>query len=239
MISKRRIILSAIVVGVIVGVLASYAPPLSARKDIASNFVVLKEKSSAQSPGAKPYTLYQAWEVAQDFALKWSGDAALISLNSVDVDDPDAVGAGTNEGLGMDGRRRSWQAVLTSPRLNKQLFLQIVDGQVIEAIEDGIHDPGIPTIAEKPSIDSPELIRLAQLNRPGFRGGAGRAIGYHFIFESGGTGTAEPTLKVVGSRQVSGQQYPVMIVFSHKTGQLIRAQQYESGQGGAKWTTDF
>ena len=240
MISKRRIILSAIVVGVSLGVFTSHISPSFAKKVPNSNFVVLKEKSSMGSLIAKPCTLYQAWEASQNFALRWSRDAAFISLMSTDVDDPDAMKAHVNEDLGIDGRRRSWLAVLTSPRLNKQLFLQITDGEVVEAIEDGIHDPGIPTIVEKPSIDSPELVGLAQSNHPDVRGGANsRATGLHFIFESVGIETGEATLKVRGSRQVGGQQYPILVIFSQKTEQLIRSQQYEPGQGGTKWITDF
>ena len=235
MLSKRQVILSAIVAGVVIGMLALYIPPLFARQDAVSNFAVLKEWSAAQPSTPNPCTLRQAWEATQDFARGWSRDAGLIYLVSVDAYDPDVVEGKPDVGLGGDGRRRSWQAMLTSPRLNKQLFLQIVDGEVVEAIEDGAHDPGLLTISEKPVLDSPELVQRARSICPDFRAGEGRGVGYHFIFESNGLGTHEPTLKVRGSRQTGEQTYPAMGVFSQRTSQVIETLQY-GAEGGAGWT---
>ena len=152
--------------GIIVGFLVFQIIPLFAHKEITSNFVILKEKSNVRTLVVKPLTLYRAWEVAQDFALTWHYDARLISLVSTDVDDPDAMATSEHKVLGADGKRRSWLAVFTSPTRNKQLFVQVTDGKVVEAIEDGIHDPGLATIAEQPTLDSPELVELATSNYP-------------------------------------------------------------------------
>ena len=226
--------------GIIVGFLVFQIIPLFAHKEITSNFVILKEKSNVRTLVVKPLTLYRAWEVAQDFALTWHYDARLISLVSTDVDDPDAMATSEHKVLGADGKRRSWLAIFTSPTRNKQLFVQVTDGKVVEAIEDGIHDPGLATIAEQPTLDSPELVELATSNYPDMCAEiGGAAVGFHFMFEATGIETGESTLKIRGSRKVREQSQPFLVIFSQATGKQIRAQQYEQKQGGAKWTTDF
>lgn len=80
MLSKRQVILSAIVTGVVIGMLALYIPPLFARQDAVSNFAVLKEWSAAQPSTPNSCTLHQAWEATQDFARGWSRDAGIIYL---------------------------------------------------------------------------------------------------------------------------------------------------------------
>lgn len=240
MVFRKRILLSAILMGIVVGFLAFQIRPLFAYKEIASNFAVLKEKTNVRTLVAKPLTLHGAWEVAQDFALVWCYDARLISLVSTDVDDPDAMVTSEYKVPGTEGKRRSWQAVFTSPSRNKQLFVQVTDGKVVEAIEDGIHDPGLATVAEQPILDSPELVELATSNYPDMRAEIGvTAVGFHFMFEATGIETGESTLKIRGSRKVRGQSHPLLVIFSQVTGRQIRAQQYEQQQGGAKWTTDF
>ncbi|MCK6624567.1 MAG: hypothetical protein L6R45_05265 [Anaerolineae bacterium] len=144
---------------------------------------------------SKALTLYEAWDVAHDYAKTWSEEAILLELSSTDVADPNPDQAG------QDGRRRSWLAVFTSPNLNKELKFYITDGVVSNPIEDGAYDPAVPIIAEKPVIDSPEALKRVLATNPDFAPGVGKGKGYHFILQTGAD--SKPVLTVVGSEIIN------------------------------------
>jgi len=232
--SKRKVLV-AIIIGLFVGSLAFYTTSLLVESHAVDNYNVLVEKNSAVERKARAITLCEALEIAHVFAKKWSDDAALISLVSADVDDPDAmeIDRTDHRQLGEDGRRRTWQAVLTSPSLNKQLFLQITDGVVVEALEDGIHDIGVPTLTWELVMDSPELVKQAREIKPNFSTSVGRGKGYHFIFQTGNNG--KPVLTVVGSHQAGDTQLPATITFDQETGQFIESKHYIDIGGISQW----
>lgn len=230
---KKKKSLIAIVIGLILGSLAFYTTLSLADLHVINNYNVLLEKPTVLESSAKTITLLEAWDITQAFAKEWSEDAALISLASTDVDDPNVkVGQGEHQQSGQDGRRRIWQAVLTSPALDKQLFLQIADGTIVSALEDGIHDIGIPTLVEKPVMDSPELIRQAKDIEPGFGASVGKSKGYRFIFQTGDSGVS--VLTVVGSHQVGDEQLPATITFNQETGQF-ESKHYINNGGTSQW----
>jgi hypothetical protein len=232
---NKRKALVAIIVGLFVGSLTFYTTSSLAESHIVDNYNVLVEKNLAVEPKAKAITLHGALEIVHVFAKKWSDDAALISLASADVDDPYAMGIDRIEyhQLGQNGRRRTWQAVLTSPSLNKQLFLQITDGVVVEALEDGIHDIRIPTLTWEPVIDSPEILRQAKEMKPNFSTSVGRGKGYHFVFQTDNNGN--PILTIVGSHQAGSAQLPVAIAFDQETGQFTESKHYVDYGGVSQW----
>jgi hypothetical protein len=234
---NKRKVLVAIIIGLFVGSLAFYTISLLAESRAVDNYNALVEKNSAVERKARAITLRGALEIAHVFAKKWSDDAALISLVSADVDDPDAmeVDRTDHRQLGQDGRRRTWQAVFTSPSLNKQLHLQITDGVIAEALEDGIHDIGVRTLTFtwESIIDSPELIKKAKEIEPNLSTSVGRGKGYHFIFQTGSYG--KPVLTVVGSHQAGDTQLPATITFDQETGQFVESKHYIDNRGVSQW----
>lgn len=162
---------------------------------------------------AQPTTLLEAWTIAHTSAQAWSSDATLIFLNSADVDDPDQTPR-------EDGRRRVWQAFYNSPSKNKELHLQIVDGEVTSASEDGIYDPGVPSITAKPQIDSPAALQAVQTAIPGFSFSVGRGKGFHFGLHVDTNG--DVVFLVVGASPASaGNQVPTAVTLDPATGQIL------------------
>lgn len=207
-----------IIVGLIIGIMLSIGDLWTTQSiaKVVDNYRQILQ----QSPGSesKLITLYESWDISQAYAQSWSKDAVLISLTSADVDDPDT--GKPNE----DGQRRTWQAVFTSSNLNKQLFFQVTDGVVVDALEDGAHDPGIPTITEKPIMDSPEALKRTKETVSNFGPSVGRGKGYHFILQTDVEGKV--VLTVVGSASSSDEkQLPTSINFDVKTGQITEVQQ--------------
>ncbi|MCK6630690.1 MAG: hypothetical protein L6R45_36685 [Anaerolineae bacterium] len=208
---NKKMLLIALTIALAVGSIFFYRNSLLVQSQtLINNYRMLVEESP--SAEAKAMTLYEAWDAAQAYAQAWSEDAVLISLESSDIDDPDA------EQAGQDGRRRTWHGSFTSPKLNKQLFLQITDGVIVKAVEDGIHDPAIPVVAEKPAIDSPEALKRAKETKPGLEFGLIEGKGYHFILQIGKSG--KPTLSVRGSYRVEGdKKSPAIVILDPETGQ--------------------
>lgn len=224
-------LLIALTIGLIVGSVIFYGDSLLAQSQtILNNYRMLVEKSP-QNTEAKPITLYEAWDVVQSYAQTWSEDASLIFLESSDIDDQDPKQAG------QDGRRRTWYAAFTSSKLNKQIFLQVTDGVVINAFEDGIHDTSIPIITEKPSMDSPEALEKAKAAKPDLDLGIDEGKGYHFILQVGKGN--KPTLSVAGSYQVSeAVKSPAIVILDPDTGQ-VEAQYYTVAPlGGILYSAD-
>jgi hypothetical protein len=163
---------------------------------------------------AQPTTLFTTWDLSHIYAQTWSEDAQLLYLNSADVTDPEKT-------PGRDGRRRIWQAAFTSPDLNRQLFIQIADGEIVQASEDGVHDPGLAVITEKPQIDSPTALEQVIYAIPDFGFSVGRGKGYHFILAIGVDGKT-PILIVVGSsKSDDGKQVATSVDVDPTTGEII------------------
>ena len=161
----------------------------------------------------QPITLIAAWEIAQEYAQAWSDDAALIMLNSVDVDDEDKRPR-------QDGSRRVWQAFYNSPSKNKELHLQVVDGKVTSASEDGAYDPGVLTVTVKPRVDSPAALTAAQATVPDFGMSVGRGKGFHFGLYADANGRA--IIGVVGaSPTLGGNLASTSITLDAATGEVI------------------
>lgn len=226
---KRRLLI-VLTITLAVGSIFFYSNSLLAQSRILiNNYQAFVE--DAPSTEIKVITLYEAWDVTQAYAQEWSDDALLISLESSDINDPEA------EQAGQDGRRRTWQATLTSPKLNKQLYLQIIDGVVIKAVEDGIHNPAIPVVSEKPAINSPEALKRAKDAKPELDFGLSKGKGYHFNLQIGTGG--EPTLSVRGSHQVEGGKKSSAIVTLEPDTDQIEARYYTAAPlGGVLYSTD-
>ncbi|MCK6624566.1 MAG: hypothetical protein L6R45_05260 [Anaerolineae bacterium] len=111
--------------------------------------------------------------------------------------------------------------------------MQITDGVVVNAFEDGIHEPAIATIAGKPTIDSPVALEQARTAIPDFEPGTGKGRGYHFILQTDEGG--KPILSVVGA----SKQTPAVAVLDPETGQVSKTQRYTLAQlGGILYSTD-
>ena len=178
--------------------------------------ILLQLNAKPDSAEARPLTLLDAWDMSWKYAHTWGSDAALIYLTSADVDDQDQTPR-------TDGRRRVWQALYTSPSLNKQLNLQIIDGEIVRAIEDGIHDPGIAVITEKPQIDSPDALKEVQIAVPDFDSSVGRGRGYLYILQTSMGGA--PVISIVGSsKSPDGDQMPMSVTLNPANGQLVEIQ---------------
>lgn len=180
----------------------------------------------------RPISLVEAWDLAYAQAREWHRDAALAQLNSTDVNDT-APGQS-----GLDGKRRSWQAVAVRTRSpGQQLWIQITDGAVVSALEQrGLPQP---TIKKKPTVDSPATTAVVLAAKPGFGPGSGKAQGVHFALQvDSDTGAA--AISVIGS--FHGQ--PAFVQVDALTGQIIaaRAMTYAaiggilySADAGATW----
>ncbi len=212
--------LAAVLLGTLIGTSVFVKVQWTIQPSIAqtiNNYRVLFHQVPESSiDEAKPLTLLEAWDVTWEYAQSWSSDSSLIILTSADVDDPDQTPRN-------DGRRRVWQAFYTSPSLDKELHLQIVDGKVTSAIEDGAYDPAIPTITEKPQVDSPTALKSVQAVIPGFSFSVGRGRGFHFGLHADTNG--KPIITVVGSSSSrDGGQVPITAKLDVATGEVLDTQ---------------
>lgn len=178
--------------------------------------VLLQTDTQSSSVEAQPLTLLEAWDTGWKYVYAWSNDSSLIYLASVDADDQDLTPR-------TDGRRRVWQALYTSRSLNKQLNLQIVDGEITNVIEDAIHDPGIAVITERPQIDSPGALKEVQVAVPDFDSSIGRGKGFHYILQTSASGA--PIITIVGSsKSLDGNQIPMSVTLNPADGQIVEMQ---------------
>ena len=180
----------------------------------------------------RPISLAEAWDLADTWARQWHGDAALVQLNSTDVND-DATGQS-----GFDGKRRSWNAVATWPGdPGQQLWIQITDGIVVSALEqEGASEL---TALRKPIFDGPAAIAAARAAKPGFGPGSGKARGMHFTLATH-PDAGVTTINVSGSFR--GQ--PAFVEIDASTGKVLAAQRLTyatiggiifSADAGATW----
>lgn len=207
----------SIIFGALIGIAMFGVTLLKIQPSIAQTIdnyrVLLDVNARSSGTETRPLSLLDAWNKMDAYAHTWGSDASLIYLTSVDVNDQEQIPA-------TDGRRRVWQALYTSPAFNKQLNVQIVDGEITSAIEDGIHDPGITVISEKPTIDSSEALRQVQAARPDFGASVGRGKGYHFILQTDMNGSS--VITVVGSsKSPDGNRIPLSVNLNPANGQLV------------------
>ncbi len=116
-------------------------------------------------------TLLEAWDASSVYGKTWQAQAAIASIQSVDVN-------GDTTSAGQDGRRRGWLVVLISQ--DASLWLRLVDGVVVDQTVQPL-SPGFSALS-KPRVDSPEALSLAKTIKPSF--GASndkRGQGFHFV----------------------------------------------------------
>ena len=227
---SKKLVLIAGALGLLAGgLLFSVFHPQQNAKAAINDYHVLVENPLGSE--IKPLTILEAWDMVFAYAQGWSEDALLITLESSDVGDNDPDLAG------LDGKRRTWYASFTSSKLNRQLYIQLTDGVIVVAIEDGFYDPSIPVISSKPAIDSPKVLALVISNKPGFSPGEDKGRGYHFILRGGSND--KPLFIVTGSVQVTGlERAPAMATLDLETGQ-IEAQYYTvAPTGGILFSPD-
>jgi photosystem II stability/assembly factor-like uncharacterized protein len=74
--------------------------------------------------------------------------------------------------------------------------VQLTDGTVVEATE-GQDVFGLPPMAEKPLVDSPNAVQSVLAEKPDFAPGTGKGQGYHFVLQLNKNN--RPVLRVLGS----------------------------------------
>ncbi len=233
--SKKAFVFS-LICGMFLGGLLFYVDEIVVQsKQIVDNYRELFREEPALN--VEEITLYEAWDIAYNYAQKWSPDAKLVSLESNDVGDVSIHQKDKDKArqIGHDGRRASWLAFFTSPSVNKQLSVRIITGKVVSASEDGIHDTFLPTLTTKPIIDSPEMMKRVKESYPQFEGEDGKGTGYRFMAH-GDNGIL--MAKVAGAVSVKGSLKTAIITFNQKDGQLLDAQ-YFTDEGGARKWQDF
>lgn len=240
---NKRKLLSFIIIGILAGASIFITKQARSQKQdvVPNNYAVLVDETESSISDANPTTLTEAWDIAFAYAKKWSDDAGLIYLTSTDARDPDAesyhqINGWDNLGgqkindfqsnnkyeglnLGLDGKRRAWQATFTSEKVGTELNIEITDGAVTYASQDGIHTIGRPVLTETPLIDSPEALQRALDVKPDLRMSVGKGVGIHFLLEVDGKG--EPQVSVIGSHQDKDQLMPFFISINQKTGATI------------------
>lgn len=158
------------------------------RDRVTNQDIVRVSRTLSASQPQRLLTLWEAWDVVMDYAGQLEDDPKISTLGSADSYS-DALST-----AGMDGKRRIWQAVLTSR--NSEQWITIADGEVIKVIERPTGGPR--PFPDKPVLDSPEALRIAQKSRIGFSPGVGEGWGYHFAVEID-LESYQPVLKVIGS----------------------------------------
>lgn len=207
----------SIIFGALVGIAIFGVMLLKIQPSIAQTIdnyrVLLNVNTQSSGVEAHPLSLLDAWDRVDTYAHAWGSDASLIYLTSADVNDQDSAPR-------TDGKRRVWQALYTSPAFNKQLNVQMVDGEITNAIEDGVHDPGIAVISERPKFDSSDALRQVQAALPDFGASVGRGKGYHFVLQTGASGSS--VITVVGSSKSSdGNRIPTSVNVDSANGQIV------------------
>lgn len=175
----------------------------------------------------KPLTLLEVWEIAQGKAHSWHADSGIANINSVDHPTDNK----TDSALGVDGRRRAWQAILTSRSASEELWITVWDGEVVDVTS-------LPTESSlvaltKPSVDSAGLVANMLKERPDFIRSDGNSHGYHFAYSI--TEQGQATLKIAGRHNANN----AFLEVDASTGRLIAAQERAYDQlGGVLVSSD-
>ncbi|MCL4488161.1 MAG: glycoside hydrolase [Chloroflexi bacterium] len=205
-------------VALLVAVLVGMVAVVSAR---ASGTVYEPQLPHPQAPSTAPnaVTMSQAWDLLDAYAKAWRADALLLQMGSSDIDgDADTSGA--------DGKRRAWVATFASQASSSSVRLQLADGAVVGATEQKIV-PDVARISERPSVDSPEALRLVIAGKPAFSPVRERAKGYHFVFQR--DKNPNPTVIVSGSHD----SMSAVGIVDAKTHKVLSYQLYTTGLNGA------
>ncbi|MFJ7920525.1 hypothetical protein ACIQ6U_12270 [Lysinibacillus fusiformis] len=139
-------------------------------------------------------SIKQAIELAYPSAVKWNGNAQLLSAINIDLDKP-------GKGIGANGKRKNWNISFGVPDTNKYFLVTIHDG-VIDGLKDLTTEGTSPYLKKEfvgfddIKYDSPDLLKKA-LKMGSIYPGKGWAKGYNFMLRKD-TGTNIPLMLVIG-----------------------------------------
>jgi hypothetical protein len=193
------------------------------RDRIANQDIVRVNSTLSPSQPQKPLTLLEAWDAAMDYASQFEDSPRIATLGSADSYS-DALSS-----PGMDGKRRIWQVILTSP--NSEQWITIGDGKITDVIERP--PTGLRPFGDRPLLDSPEALAMSQELRAGFSPGVGEGWGYHFAIEID-QDTFQPVFKVIGSLDNKA----AFISLNPANGDLLQAKAQSLAGGGILFSSD-
>ncbi|OGO78690.1 MAG: hypothetical protein A2Y23_03570 [Clostridiales bacterium GWB2_37_7] len=138
-----------------------------------TSYLILNVKDN-ESPTNKALTLEQVYKLSFEKAQSWDGQALLANISSFDRADIDSYRDVVN------GKRRFWNVVFNSPKVNKSYLLTIEDGKIVD---EKVVDEEI-SIIELLEIDNFKFDSLYMLKKAKklykLDPGKGWANGYHF-----------------------------------------------------------
>ena len=218
---KIRLLVGGLVVIVFLfgGILFARA----SRNQFVNKEIIQLSNTLSPSQTSKLLTLLEAWDMVMKYASQFDDNPQIATLGSFDSSSDDQTPSG------LDGRRRFWQAILTSSK--SEQWVTISDGVITEDIER------LPTgwvpVGNKPLLDSPKALEIAQKIRPGFSLGVGEGYGYNFTIEVDSE-SSRPVLKVLGSFDTT----TAFISLDPMNGDLILAKRQALTGGGIIFSED-
>lgn len=160
-----------------------------------------------------PVSIVTAWKLLNEAARRWSPDAQLLQVTSIDAGDPDE----RESGRGADGLRAQWQGTASAPRKgDTQGSFRLANGS-ITYIEESPPRISSGPIWRAPAIDSPSAARSAQQLRPSIDPGSAKPIGWSYVAERDEKG--QYVLDVFGRYR----SRPAKVEFNADTGVRIGA----------------
>lgn len=179
-----------------------------------------------QQKPAKPLTLLEAYDLFQTRAQRWQPQGAIAFLQSIDVE-------GDSRSSGQDGRRRGWAATLVGTGAQStQLVVRSVDGVIVEESEEPAA-PDLVPIPNKPQIDSPKALAVAQTAKQGLGPSADKGRGFHFALDTIPRGS----VGILVRASYSGR--PALLTIDPTKGSLLSARVRSSeNSGGILYSTD-